>query len=75
LSEPASTKAPRRIRFAFGGVTNIPPGEIRNVRLRPTRQGKKIVRTSPRSSLRGVLEIRNAPGDLLSSTRIRIRLR
>jgi len=73
-SEPASTKAPRRIRFAFG-VTNIQPGEIRNVRLRPTRQGKKIVRTSPRRSLRGVLEIRNTPGDLLSSTRIRIRLR
>ncbi|MGH8589504.1 MAG: hypothetical protein ACREXX_09290 [Gammaproteobacteria bacterium] len=75
MSEPASTKEPRRIRFAFG-VANVPPGDTGNVRLRPTKGGKKIVRTSTRRSLRGVLEIRNAPGTvLLSSTRIRIRLR
>lgn len=73
LSEPASTKAPRRIRFAFG-VTNVPPGETRNVRLRPTRQGRRIVRTSTRRSLRGVLEIRNSTGAVISK-RIHITLR
>ena len=73
LSEPASTKAPGRIRFA-SGVTNIPAGATANVRLKPTKQGKKIVRTSTRRSLRGVMEIRNSAGTF-SSTRIRIKLR
>jgi len=72
-SEPASTKAPGRIRFA-AGITNIPAGATANVRLKPTKQGKKIVRTSTRRSLRGVMEIRNSAGTF-SSTRIRIRLR
>jgi len=71
--EPASTKAPKRIRFA-AGITNIPAGETANVRLKPTKQGKKIVRTSTRRSLRGVMEIRNSAGTF-SSTQIRIRLR
>ncbi len=73
LSEPASTKGPGRIRFA-AGITNIPPGATANVRLRPTRQGRRIVRTSTRRSLRGVMEIRNSAGTV-TSTRIRIRLR
>ena len=73
LSERTSTKAPRRIRFA-AGVTNIPPAGTANVRLKLTKQGKKIVRTSKRRSLRGVMEIRNSAGTV-SSTRIRIRLR
>ncbi|MGH8568665.1 MAG: choice-of-anchor Q domain-containing protein [Gammaproteobacteria bacterium] len=32
VTEAASTRAPRRIRFAFG-VANVPPGETANVRL------------------------------------------
>ena len=51
-----------------------PAGETANARLRLTKQGKKIVRTSTRKRLRGVMEIRNSAG-LVSSTRIRIRLK
>jgi hypothetical protein len=51
LSEAASTKAARRIRFA-AGVSNIPPGEIAEVSVKLTKQGKKIVRTSKRKTLR-----------------------
>ena len=72
-TEAASTKAPRRIRFAFG-VANVPPGETANVRLRLTKRAKQIVRTSTRRRLRGVMEIRNAAGTgIVSSTRITIR--
>jgi hypothetical protein len=74
LSEAASERAPKRIKFA-SGVANIPPGETGTVRLRPTRQGNTIIRTSGKTRLRGVMEIRNTAGIVTSTTRIPIRLR
>ncbi len=74
VSDDSAAKAPRRIRFA-SAVANVPPGQTQNVRLRLTRAGKRIVRTSKRRRLRGVVEIRNTPGELISTTQIRIRLR
>lgn len=74
LSDDTAAKARRPIRFAFG-LANVPPGAIANVRLRLTKKGKDIVKKKTKKRLTGVLEIRNAPGDLVSSTRIRIRLR
>jgi hypothetical protein len=59
------TKPPGRIRLA-SGVTSLPPGEIGNMRLRLTKAGRKIVRTSPRRSLIGAFEIRNSVGAILS---------
>ncbi len=73
LSEDAAAKAPRRIRFAFG-ISNIPPGETKNVRLRLTGAGRRIARMGKRR-LRGVFEIRNTPGILIDRTPVRIRLR
>jgi hypothetical protein len=74
LGDEASDKAPRRLRFA-AGVANIPPGANGTVRLKLTRQGKRIVGTTTKRRLRGVIEIRNTPGTTISSTPIRIRLR
>jgi len=74
LSGEALVKAPRRIKFAFGS-SNIPPGQIKNVRLRLTPAGRMIVRTSKKRRLKGVFEIRNTPGDLIDSTPIKIRIR
>ena len=73
LSEDLAVKAPRRIKFAFG-IANVPPGETKNVSLRLTSRGRKIARSGNRR-LRGVIEIRNTPGDLIDTTPIRIRIR
>lgn len=75
LAEDAAGKAPRRVRFAFITATNVPPGQTANVRLRLTPAGKRIVRASTTKTLRGVIEIRNAPGTIIDTTRVRIRLR
>lgn len=72
-ADPAA-KTPRRVRFAFG-IANVPPGGTETERLRLTRAGKKIVRTSKKRRLNGVFEIRNTPGNLIDGTRVRIRLR
>ena len=73
LSDDTPARAQTRIRFAFG-ISNIPPGEIADVRLKLTKRGKKIARMGTKR-LRGVLEIRNTPGDLINSTQVRIRIR
>jgi len=73
MSDATSTRAPRMIRFAFG-VANVPPSEIKNVKLRLTSTGRRIVKMGKRR-LRGVIEIRNTPGDLIDSTPVRIRIR
>jgi len=73
MSDATSVRAPRMIRFA-SGVANIPPGGIEDVRLRLTSRGKRIVKMGKRR-LRGVIEIRNTPGDLIDSTPVRIRIR
>jgi len=74
LGDEASDKAPRRLRFA-AGVTNIPPGANGTVRLKLTRQGKRVVGTTTKRRLRGVIEIRNTPGTAISTTRVTIKLR
>ena len=74
-AEDAAGKAPRRVRFAFINATNVPPGQTANVQLRVTRLGKRIVKTSRANRLRGVIEIRNAPGTIIDTTQVRIRLR
>jgi subtilisin family serine protease len=75
LSDEALAKASRRmVRFAVG-FANIPPGQTANVRLNLTRAGRRIVRASQtRRRLAGVMAIRNTAGDLLSRTRVRLRL-
>jgi len=74
LSEGALTKAPKRIKFAFG-VANIPPSETRPVRLRLTSRGKTIISTFNKKRIKGFMEIRNTAGTPISTTRIRIKLR
>ncbi len=64
----------RLVRFA-AGVANIPPGAIKNVKLRITRIGKDILEANRRKFLQGVLVIRNTPGDFRGRTDIRIRVR
>jgi len=75
LAEDVAGKVRRRVRFAFINATNVPPGQTANVQLRLTRLGRRIVRTSRANRLRGVLEIRNTPGTVIDTTRVRIRLR
>lgn len=74
LGDDTAAKGPSKLRFAFG-VANIPPDQTANVRLKLTKKGKKIVRTSKQKRLRGVMEIRNSAGTAVSSTPIRIRFR
>jgi hypothetical protein len=74
LVEDGSLRARGRIRFA-SGVSNIPPGQTEVVRLRLTRAGKQIKKTSSRRVIRGVLQIRNSPGTATTPTPVRIRLR
>jgi hypothetical protein len=75
LSDRPAARAQRRIRFA-AVVVNVPPGEARNLRLRVTPRGRRIVRSTTRRILRGVLEIRNSVGGVQNiPIRIRIRAR
>ena len=73
-------KAPRRIRFA-AGVTNIPPGGTQTMRLPLTRRGTRVVQTTEKKRLKGLLAIReiaatvtNTPATI-SNTRVTLRLR
>ncbi|MCI0372798.1 MAG: FG-GAP-like repeat-containing protein, partial [candidate division NC10 bacterium] len=75
LAGDVAGKGRNRVGFAFSNATNVPPGETRNVTLRLTRAGKQIFKTSTTNRLRGVIEIRNTPGTVIDTPRIRIRLR
>jgi hypothetical protein len=67
-------RANRPIRLAVA-VANIPAGQTVNVPVRLTKRGKEIVRTSTRRQVRGVIEIRDTIGTVISATPVRIRLR
>jgi len=73
LGDDPAARARRRLLFA-SGVSNIPAGRIKNVKLKLRRAGKQIVRTSTRKRIRGVMEIRNSTTGAISSTPVRIRL-
>jgi hypothetical protein len=74
LSGDGLAKVQRPIRFAFG-VANVPPAQTAKVKLKLTKKGKGIVKRKRGKKLKGVLEIKNAAGTVVSSTPIRIRLR
>ena len=63
--------APKRVKFA-SGVARIEPGQIATVRIRLTKRGRHIVRTTTRTTLRGRLQIHNPGGT--HETQVRIRL-
>ena len=64
--------APKRIKFA-SGVAHIEPGQIANVRIKLTPRGRRIVRTTTRTTLRGRLQIHNPGGTHETAVRIRLR--
>ncbi|MGH8581236.1 MAG: hypothetical protein ACREWG_00270, partial [Gammaproteobacteria bacterium] len=68
-----AAQASNMVRFSFG-VATIPVGRTQTVRLKLTRPGKRIVRTSAVRRLRGVMEIISA-GFPTQRIRVRIRLR
>ena len=73
-SDKTPVRAPRQIRLA-AAIANIPGGQTVDVPVRLTRRGKQIVRTSTRRRVRGVIQIRDSIGTVISATPIRIRLR
>ena len=73
LREETRAKAPRMISFA-SAVANIPPGVTKSVRLKLTKRGKDVVSKKKKRKLKGVIQIRNAPGSV-STTPVTIRLR
>jgi hypothetical protein len=73
LAEVAA-KASRRRPFATA-IANVPPGRTESVRLRLTPTGRKIIRTSKKRTLRGVMEISNSAGTPIDRTTVRIRIR
>ncbi len=72
--ETRDTRAARRIRFAFG-LSNIPPGQTGNVRLKLTGAARRFVRTTTNKKIRAVMEIRNVAGTAVLPIRVSIRLR
>ncbi|MGH8583241.1 MAG: hypothetical protein ACREWG_10750 [Gammaproteobacteria bacterium] len=73
-----AARATRRVRYAVG-FASVPPGEIRTVRLKLTRQGKRtrsmLVRQLTRR-VRGLMEIRSTVGiDTIDTIRLTVRLR
>ncbi len=71
-------RAPRRFRFA-AGVTNIPPGGTQTMRLPLTRRGIRVVETTEKKRLKGLVAIRkigaSATATPISNTRVTLRLR
>lgn len=72
-SVEVSSRAPRRVRFAFG-VANIPPSGTLPVRLTLTRQGRRIVRSGV-TRIRGTLQIQNLARSGVTAAPIRLRIR
>ena len=66
--------APKRIQVA-AGTSTIQPGATANVSLKLTKRGKRVRRMVKRSRIKGVLEIRNTFGTLISNTPVKIRIR
>jgi len=73
FGDAPAARARGRLLFA-AGVTNIPAGQIANVKLKLRKAGRQIASTSTRLRIRGRMEIRNSTGTV-SSTPIRIRLK
>jgi hypothetical protein len=64
--------APKRVKLA-SGVAQIDPGQIANVRIGLTKRGRRIVRATTRTTLRGRLQFHNPGGT--HETQVRIKLR
>lgn len=73
-SDNPLVRAPRQITLATA-VANIPAGQTVNVRVPLTKRGKKIVRNSTRRRVKGIIQIEDDIGTLISATPVRIRLR
>ena len=73
-STGAALKASGRVRFC-GAIANVPAGQTLRVKLRPTTQGRAIIRAGNRKSIRGTMKISNMAGAIISSTPVRIRVR
>ena len=73
LREETRAKAPRMIALA-SAVANIPPGATKTVRLKLTKRGKDVVSKKKKRRLKGVIQIRNAPGSVFTKP-VTIRLR
>ena len=74
LSGEGLAKAQRPIKFA-DGVANVPSAQTAEVKLTLTPKGKDIAKRKRGKKLKGMLEIRNTAGTVISNTAIRIRLR
>ncbi|MCA1682329.1 MAG: hypothetical protein LC700_04290 [Actinobacteria bacterium] len=73
LRDDRSAKA-AQVPFA-AGVTNVPAGQIANVKLGLRKAGKLITRASTRKRIRGVMEIRTSTGAFRSISSIPVRLK
>jgi predicted outer membrane repeat protein len=73
LDEPAPDRASKRIRIA-AGIAEIGPGEIRDLRLRLSKRGKRLFEAGKKH--KGVMEIRDRDGTaVLKTNRVTLRLR
>ncbi|MGH8581700.1 MAG: choice-of-anchor L domain-containing protein [Gammaproteobacteria bacterium] len=75
LRSGAETQATTARTLFAAGLTNIPPGRTRNVRLKLTNRAKRFVKTTTQRTIRAVMEIRNVAGTaVLRIPGVRIRL-
>ena len=79
-SDGTLVKASKLIRFA-AGATNVPPGGTQQLRVKLTKQGKRLVRATKKRRLKGVLGIREIAATVsntpltISRTDVTIRLK
>jgi len=73
LGDDQSAQARKRVRYAFG-IANVPVGEVRNVRLKLTKAGRRIARSGV-TKLRGVMDIQNVAQTAVVRTGVRIRIK
>jgi hypothetical protein len=76
LGDEALEKAQHRdTSGSCAGVAYIPPAANGTAKLKLTSQGKRVVGTTTKRRVRGVMEIGNMAGTAISSTRITFKLK
>ena len=73
VSDGRRAKAPLMVPFA-SGAANIPPRQVASVKLKVTKQGRRIAQSRVKK-LRGVMSINNIAGSRTLSVPVRIKLK
>lgn len=62
------------IQFS-SGIANIPPGQVRTIKLKLTKRGRAVVAKKKKRKLRGVIMISSTPGTAIATTPVTVLLK